>query len=47
MDCKQNKYNISRQLLKISLHYYVKHKSLRSCICSTNSWRQSCAKLLW
>jgi len=26
----QNKYNTSRHLLKNSLHYHVKHKSLKS-----------------
>jgi len=36
MNYLQNKYNIFRQLLKTSLHYRVKHKSLKSCICSTN-----------
>jgi len=42
----QNKYNISRHFLKTSLHYRVKHKSLQRCICFTNSWWQSCVKLL-
>jgi len=34
-------YNTSRHLFETSLHYYVKQKSLKSCIWSTNSWWQS------
>jgi len=48
MKCLQNKRNASRYLLETALHHRVKHKSLKkSCICSTNSWWQSCAELLW
>jgi len=43
----QDKYNISCHILKTSLHHHVKHKSLKSCICSTNSSWQSCTKLFW
>jgi len=43
----QNKYTISRHLLKTSLHYRVKHKSSKkSCICPTNSWWRSCGKVI-
>jgi len=43
VNCLQNKHH----LLKTLLNYRVKYKGLKSCICSTNSWRQSCAELLW
>jgi len=30
LNCLQNKYNTSRHLLQTSLHYHVKHESLKS-----------------
>jgi len=41
MNYLPNKYNISRQL-KTSLHYCVRHKSLKHCNCSTNAWWHNC-----
>jgi len=43
----QNKYNTSRHLSKTLLRHRAKHKNFKKCICSTNSWWQSYAKLLW
>jgi len=37
----QNKYNIPRHLLKTSLYYPVKHRSLKKWICCTNYWWKS------
>jgi len=41
------KCNIFCHFLEISLHYCVKHNSLKCCNYFTDSWRQSCAELLW
>jgi len=45
MNYLQNKYNISRHLLETLLQIW-NIKVYKSCICSINSWWQSCAGLL-
>jgi len=43
MNYLQNTYNVSRQLLKTSLHHRVKHKSLKKLHLINQSWWQICA----